>query len=55
MRKYLVTLECNTLNSTEVEAENKEEAIELAKIKLRGMCESNGMEFYEIELIKGTL
>jgi hypothetical protein len=52
MKKYAVKLECHTINYTEVEAENKQQAIIMAIDERRGMCSGDGMHLYEIEIIK---
>ena len=52
MKKYFVTFECHTLNGNEFEAETQREEIEMAMNSLRGKCNGDGMEFYEIEEIK---
>jgi len=51
MKKYLVSMECCTISRIEVEAKNKEEAIKIAKNDLRGMCQGDSLELYEIEII----
>jgi hypothetical protein len=52
MKKYIVTLECNTLHDEEVEAESKEEAEEIALNQGRGQCFGDSMTVYEVQLIK---
>jgi len=51
MKKYSVTLECNTLHTEEVEAETAEEAKEIALCIGRGNCFGDSMSVYEIEKI----
>lgn len=51
MKKYKVTLECCDLTTEEVEANNKEEAVEIAKNQARGSVSGDTFELYEIEII----
>ena len=54
MKTYKVTLECCDLVTEEVEASNKEEAIEIAKNQARGMVNGDSFELYEIEIINSN-
>jgi len=51
MRKYKVTLECCDLVTEEVEANNKEEAIVIAKNQARGNVNGDSFDLYQIEII----
>ena len=51
MKKYLVSLECCDIVRIEVEAKNKEEAVEIATNEARGSISGDCFELYEIEII----
>ncbi len=46
MKKYIIRINCACFEDIEVEAKNKEEAIELAQLKFN--CSGNSPEFGEI-------
>ncbi len=46
MKKYIIRINCATFEDIEVEARNKEEAIELAMIQFT--CSADSSEFGEI-------
>lgn len=52
MKKYIVTLECHTLHDEEVEADNKEEAKQIAISQGRSNCFGDNMSVYEIVNVK---
>ena len=52
MKKYIIRINCSCFEDIEVEAENKEEAINQAKIEFN--CNGGSPEFGEIiSIIKG--